>query len=256
VSNTIAARLPARPAKPFAPQLPWDRNFFLLLVLLIWLGTLVGFGWDLIHHIRGNGRPYALIVHVHAIVFVGWLALLTAQVLLVRVRRVDLHRRLGMVGLLLAAIMPVLGLAAAWVSERGKHGTAESDPSFLAIQITMMVCFPVLVAAAYRMRSQPPAHKRLMLLSTIYLSIAGFGRWWFLAFGDVFGPGFASLFVTLNAGGDALILALGAYDFLTRGRLHPAYVAGSLWILASELFANWLYFNPTWGKAAAWLVGY
>lgn len=254
MSNTIAAGLLARPGKPFVPQQPWDRNFFLLLVLLIWIGTAVGFGWDLVDHIRTNKPAYPAIVHVHAAVFVSWLALLTTQVLLVRVRRVDLHRRLGMFGLSLAAIMPVLGIAAAVVSERAKFGRPDSDPSFLAIQITMMVCFPVLVAAAYRMRSHPPAHKRLMLLSTIYLSLAGFSRWWFLAFGVE--PTFGSMFVTLNAGADALIVALGAYDFLTRGRLHPAYIAGSLWILASELVANWLYFNPAWAKVATWLIGH
>ena len=219
MSKTIAARLPARPEKPFAPLLPWDRNLFLLLLALIWLGTLVGFGWGVIKHIRANGLPYPLIVHVYAVVFVSWLVLLTTQLLLVRVRRVDLHRRVGVIGVNLAAILPMVGVAAALVSERGKLGTPESDPSFLAIQIMMMVCFPVLVAAAYRVRTQPPAHKRLMLLSTIYLSSAGFSRWWYFAVGDVFGPGFASMFVTLNLGADVLIVALGAYDLLTRGRL-------------------------------------
>jgi hypothetical protein len=252
VSNTIAAIASARLGKPFLPQQPWDRNFFLLLVALIWLGIVVGFGWDVVDHVRTHKQAYPLIVHVHALVFIGWLAFFTSQVLLVRVRRVDLHRRFGMLGLGLAAVMPVLGIAAALVSERGKLGTPDSDPSFLAIQITMMVCFPILVAAAYRMRTQPPAHKRLMLLATIYLSLAGFARWWFLQFGAQ--PNFGSMFVALNAGADALIVALGAYDLLTRGRLHPAYVAGSGVILASELLANWLYFNPTWGNFAAWLV--
>ncbi len=257
MSDAITARLPARRERPFAPQHPWDRNFFLALVLLIWLGVLVGFGWDLILHIRGNKPAYPLIVHVHAVVFVSWLLLLTTQVLLVRLRRVDLHRRVGRIGIWLAVLMPALGLGAAWVSEHAKHGTPDSDPAFLAVQLTLMVCFPVLVAGAYWMRNQSPAHKRLMLLATIYLSIAGYARWWFFALGDdVFGPGFASFFITEYLGGDVLILALGAYDLLTRGRLHPAYLVGSLGILASELLAAWLYFNPAWAKVASWLFGY
>jgi hypothetical protein len=56
-----------------------DRNFVLLIVSLTWLGILGGFGLDVIEHVRHSTRAYPLIVHVHALLFVGWLVLLTMQ---------------------------------------------------------------------------------------------------------------------------------------------------------------------------------
>src|ERR1700743_3151782 len=91
------ARAP-EPAAPFTPQHRSDRNFFLLLVGLTWLGIICGFGLDVIDHVRHSTYAYPLIVHVHALIFVGWLVLLTSQVLLIRRRRMDIHRRLGMAG--------------------------------------------------------------------------------------------------------------------------------------------------------------
>ena len=61
---------PKRPA-PFAPYHKWDRNFFLLLVMLIWVGILMGFGPEIVDHVTKNEPAYPLIVHFHAVAFVG-----------------------------------------------------------------------------------------------------------------------------------------------------------------------------------------
>jgi hypothetical protein len=45
---------------------------------------------------RQHERAYAPIVHVQALAAVGRMVILTAQVLLIRVRRVDVHRKLGL----------------------------------------------------------------------------------------------------------------------------------------------------------------
>jgi hypothetical protein len=109
----VLARTP-RPLAPFSPQHPADRNAFLVLVALTWVGIIGGFGLDMIDHVRHSTRAYPAIVHVHALLFVGWLALLTTQLLLVRRHRLDLHRRLGMAGAWLIAPMVVVALATAW----------------------------------------------------------------------------------------------------------------------------------------------
>ena len=103
----------AKRKPPFAPYHKWDRDFFLIYVVLIWFGVVVGFGSDLIRHVRTGEAPYPLIVHFHAAAFSGWLALLTVQVLLIRARRQDIHRKLGMAAMALAPVMVVLGIAAA-----------------------------------------------------------------------------------------------------------------------------------------------
>src|SRR5690242_6603851 len=161
-------------AAPFSDRRS-DRSFFLLYVVLIWAGILFGFVPEMIQHVREH-RPFPLIVHLHAVAFVGWLVLLTAQVLLIRFARHDIHRRLGLFGAGLAAVMIVLGPATAFYMQRVHFGTAESDPPFLAVQLTDILAFAGLVAAGIALRGTPAAHKRLMLLATLYISDAGFAR--------------------------------------------------------------------------------
>jgi hypothetical protein len=169
-----AMTMAARRGGAFAPTHPADRNLFLLLILLTWAGVVGGFGWDVVDHLRRHGPPFPAIVHVHAVVFVGWLALLTVQSLLVRGRRLDLHRRLGWAMLGLAVAMTPLGLMAGWVSERQAYGTPFFNPAFFIFQIDDMVGFTGLVAAGFWLRARPAAHKRLMVISTLFISIAGF----------------------------------------------------------------------------------
>ncbi|MBV8799201.1 MAG: hypothetical protein JOY77_09620 [Alphaproteobacteria bacterium] len=78
---TIEAVVETAPQKPtpFAPYHRWDRNFFLGYVVLIWLGILGGFVPEIAAGIAQHKPPFPLIVHVHAVVFAGWLAVLTAR---------------------------------------------------------------------------------------------------------------------------------------------------------------------------------
>ena len=48
--------------------------------------------------------PYSTIIHVHGAVFFSWCGLYVLQSWLVPARRLDLHRRLGPVGFVLAGI--------------------------------------------------------------------------------------------------------------------------------------------------------
>ena len=246
----------SRPSQPFAPQHVWDRNFFLLLVGLTWLGVVSGFGLDMIAHFKGT-RPYPLIVHVHAALFVGWLVLLTTQVLLIRNRRADIHRRLGMIAAWMIPIMVVVALATAWTVHRQMAllFPARADPQFISINITDMLGFATLAGAGIALRRDSSAHKRLMLLSTLYLSTAGFARLWLLTIGPAGTGSFWGFFLAYNLGGDVLIAMLGLYDLATRGRLHPAYVLGGGWVLVNELAAAWLFFSPGWKAISVRILG-
>src|ERR1700754_3722407 len=75
-----------------------DRNAFLVFVGLVWIGVLSGFGTDSVSHVLAHGLDYPLIVHLHAVTFVSWLMLFTAQVALIRHGRADIHRKLGVAG--------------------------------------------------------------------------------------------------------------------------------------------------------------
>lgn len=121
-----------------------------------------------------------LIVHIHGAVFSSWILLLIAQTALVAAGRVDLHRRLGLLGFALACLVVILGLLAA-TDSLGRHFAA-GEPgvgakAFYAIPIADMVVFSTLVYFAFRERFSPAAHKRLILIATIALLDAAFVRW-------------------------------------------------------------------------------
>lgn len=240
----------------FAPYHRWDRNFFLLYVALIWLGIVMGFGGEIVEHLRNHEAAYPLIVHFHAVAFVGWLVVLTVQVLLIRRQRHDLHKQLGIAAMVLAAIMIVLGPATAIIVQRGQFGTPDSDPAFFAIQFTDILAFAGLVTAAFLQRGNSPAHKRLILLATLYISDAGFARWLAGPLHGIFGDSLLPYMPHLYLANDLLILGLGAYDLITRKRLHPAYTLGLVWIAANQLMAGYLYHAAWWKVFTTHLIGH
>jgi len=233
-----------------------DRNAFLFLVALIWVGVLSGFGTDSFDHVSKHGLDYPLIVHFHAVAFVGWLVLFTTQVLLIRNGRADLHRRLGLAAIGLAAAMVVLGPATALTTDAARYVATGKTPEFLAVQLTDILAFASLAGAGILLRGTPAAHKRLMLLALCYISDAGFARYLnkFVAtpLGDGFWGGMAGLYL----GSDLLMLGLGAYDLVTRRRLHPAYIAGMAWIITLQLTAQHLLHSPAWKALALHMIGH
>jgi uncharacterized membrane protein YozB (DUF420 family) len=247
----------SRPAR-FAPYHRWDRNFFLIYVVLIWFGVIMGFGGDIQDHIARHKPAFPLIVHFHAVAFVGWVVVLTVQVLLIRRHRTDLHMRIGRAAMVLAAIMVVLGPATAIVVERTNFGTPDSDPAFFAVQFTDILAFAGLAAAAFAfaLRGNPSAHKRLILLATLYISDAAFARFLGDGLHALLGDGVLPFMVEAYLVPDILMLGLGAYDLVTRGRLHPAYVAGLLWVAANQTTGAVLYHSPAWKPVALSLIGH
>src|SRR5882757_5844551 len=111
-----------------------DRNAFLLFTALVWVGVLSGFGTESFDHLRKYGLDYPLIVHFHAVAFVGWLVLFTVQVALIRTARPDVHRRLGTAAIALAVAMMVLGPATALVADGARFAATGQTPEFLAVQ--------------------------------------------------------------------------------------------------------------------------
>lgn len=244
----LEGRFPAHPQA--------DRNAFLVTVGLIWVGVLSGFGTDSFDHVSKHGLDYPLIVHFHALAFVGWLALFTAQVALVRSDRLAEHKRLGILGVLLAAVMVVIGPATAVIVDANRFAATGRTPEFMAVQFADILAFATLTGAGLLMRrSDASAHKRLMLLGLIYISDAGFAR--FLnGFVAPMGPGFLQPLTHLYLATWLLVLGFGAYDVVTRRRLHPAYLAGAIWIITIQLTAVTLLNTPAWKALTMRMIGH
>jgi hypothetical protein len=250
------ARDSTHPAAPFPAQHPWDRNFFLGLVALIWLGVLMGFVPQMAQHVSEHQRPYPLAVHVHAAAFVGWLVLLTAQVLLVRTRRLALHRTLGLGMVALGAMMLPIGAIAVWVVQQQDFGTPKSNPSFLAIQGIALLSFLVVGGAGVLLRKSPSAHKRLMIIATLVLADAGFSRWLGHPIRTTFGKGMWQTYLAASGATALIIVGIGVYDLITRRRLLGAYVAGASWALTGQALACYLMFVPAWKVFTTHLLGH
>ena len=247
--NTIAiGRFVGRPAA--------SRNVFVGLTGMVWVGVLSGFGTDSIRHVLKYGLDYPLIVHFHAVAFVGFLVLFTVQVALIRDGRADLHRRLGVAGAALAGVMVVLGPATAIIVDASRYAAKGTTPEFLAVQLTDILAFGTLAGAGLLLRGAPLAHKRLMMLALIYISDAGFARLLNGIASAPLGDGFWGEMVRLYLGSDLLILSLGVYDLVTRRRLHPAYVVGAVWMISLQLTAHAGLHSLSWKAFALHLIGH
>jgi hypothetical protein len=232
---------PSSPTKPpiGLPGRRYDHLFFLAMALLM-LGTVfVGFAHT--YFLAGvfHAPLPSLIIHLHGAAFSCWILLLVTQTSLVSAGRVDIHRRLGIAGFLLACLMVILGVLAATDSLGREAGPSGLDAKFFyIIPMTDMLIFATLVFFAFRARSNPPAHKRLILVATIGLMIAAIARWPFVI---VHGKApMATLFSYI------FLLSLVAYDLWSTRKVHRA----TLWAGAFLIFVQQI--RIPIGKTAAW----
>jgi hypothetical protein len=163
-----------------------------------------------------------------------------------------LHRQLGIIGPYLAGTMIIVGFVTSLTIDKRELPTADGDAAFLSIQIADLLEFGLLAFAAYAARKLPSAHKRLILLATLSIADAGFARW--LGSSLHFGEGVLSSYIELFLPTALLILGIGAYDLVTRRRLHPAYVAGAALIWTGQWTATWFYHDAAWKTAATSVI--
>lgn len=197
------------------------RRFYVALSILMTVLVGVGF-WPSYYGplIRGAAHAPAFL-HLHGIVYVGWLALLILQAALAARGHIRVHRSVGnvaigygvvvwLVGILVSIVAPVMHVnAGEW--------TIDQAAAFLPIPLGDMVLFGGFFASAVAYRQRPEIHKRLMLLATL---------------ATVFAAAFR-----LQAAGVPMSAAIGlwflpvvlgmAYDVSTQGRVHPVYWIGA-----------------------------
>lgn len=224
------------------PTLPRTRarpRFFVWVAVAMLAAAALGFGPSF--YLRPFTDRAALQPHVvlHGVVMTAWYLLLLAQVLLVARHRVDLHRRLGVAGLLLGVAVFASGIQVNLAVVA--RATAEQLPMFLTFAtmgIAGLLPFPLLLGLAAAYRRNPAVHKRLV----------------FWAFVLTIGPAFAAS-RPMGAWLDGLVApalpffpsdlvwfaALLGYDLKTLRRVHPATWVGFLALAAYlVLGVEWL----------------
>jgi len=161
---------------------PATEGFYFYLSL--WMCAIVALGF-LPGFFLPRPDPTVLqnpVVHLHALVYVGWLALVAYQMRLPSLGRVADHRRVGRWLVYYAALLVVMGL---WVTfSRFAERIEMGDPVAARIQMwppfSDMLVFPILFYLALAYRKQPELHKRLMVLACCMLTIPGAARMFFL----------------------------------------------------------------------------
>lgn len=216
-----------------------DRAFYTGMSLAVIASVFRGFARSYFFRSQYFSTPLAPIAKVHGAIFVSWTVLFLVQTVLVSRRRTDLHRRLGVVGGVLAGAMVAAGTMIAITALRYEfaHGNLRAL-SFFAIPIGDMLVFPTLVVAAFIWRRQPEAHKRLMLLATIDILNAAVARWPLAIMAK--GP------VAFFAVTDLFIVAGLVFDAVSRRRVHPAYVWGGLLIVGSQIMRVAVWHTAGW----------
>lgn len=233
-----------------------DRNFFLAYVLLIWTVTIAGFGSEMVGKFADGTLHYPLIVHAHALAFVSWLVLLTTQIVLIRRGDQALHRRFGIIAVAMIPLMAILAIATVIVTKTQKYGNPDTSFPFMSIQFTNVLASTALFVAGLWLRRSSTKHKRLMLMGTLVLTEPGIRRVVSYLLNGNFHDGFWPFMVETYAGTIVLMMGLGAYDLLTRHRLHPTYVLAFSWCLANQVVATWLFYQPWWSGYTTHLVGH
>lgn len=225
----------------------WDRYFYIAFAIAACALVFLGFGPTYYFRLFASDAAITPIVHLHSIVFSAWMLLFLAQTILVEKGRTDLHIKLGMVGLILALAIIVIGYLTAVGGARtgylgpGNPRNMEFSKLFMIVPMRDLVWFIISLALALYYRNTPETHKRLMLLVFIGgLMPVVLGR-----VGDPFG---------LIIG---LIFMLGPpiYDAFTRRRLHRVYMIGIPLLIISSIVIEPLAGTQMWKSFADWAVG-
>lgn len=195
--------------------------------------------------------PINLLLHLHSIAFTAWFVLFVIQTRLIAKQDYRTHMRLGIAGLVLAAVVVVLGVATAVESASAPRlrGGGMNSQQFVFVPLFAISLFAVLVAAAALLRKRAQLHKRLMILAML----------------SVLGPPVARLIILTQNGSHflaiqtlvpaAFVLWCLASDWITYRIVHPVYAVGGTLLVLSWPFRVWVAQTPQWESVGRWLAG-
>ena len=227
------ASLAQEPRSPSAG----DERFFLRGAIIMTAIVVAGFSLQLAMGRSSFASPVR--VHLHAVLFMGWVAIYLVQNIFVATDRMWFHRRLGWIAAVWVVPMVVSGFIV--TVERVRAGTVPfffKPLQFLIFDPVAVLTFAGLTAAAILLRRRTGWHRRLHFCGMTILLAPAFGRllplpllqpWaWEAAFA-----------VTL------LFPIAGAWSDSRRdGRVHPAWTWGMAAIIASFVLTQAITYSP------------
>lgn len=224
-----------------------DRAFFLAFLLVGVLGVVLGFAppsWT-----RFQGRadyPAPIQLQIHAGLFLAWVLLLAAQILLVRRGQVALHRRLG---LLAVAMLPAMFLSSLFAETYGEQFYARHQPGserFFIVPIYSLGLFTLFTSWGLLRRKMPADHKRLIYLGTTVLFGAAWSRVTSPLLAPLVGDTPFGMMVHQFLVNNLLLVALPLYDWWAQGRVRRVTAIGSAVGLLGAVAVCHIFYAPWW----------
>jgi len=213
-----------------------DHRFYIGMAFAMAAGVFAGFTptYYARNHFHGPAIPFW--VQIHGAFFTAWILFYLLQNLLAINGGMKLHRRLGVVGGILAVGVVLLGSAISLrQAMQGRSFPFPDTYSLLAVSFGQMLLFGVFITVGLAKRRDAESHKRLILMANQLFFFPAFGR---LLHG--INP------VTLSLA-MCFYLAGPLYDLVTRRKIHTAYRWGvPLLILTMPPFSVVASHLPLW----------
>jgi fumarate reductase subunit C len=224
-----------------------ERVFFSGMAVLLCVCVFIGFSPTYFQAGMLRAPLPSPILHVHGAIFTLWMLLFLVLAALVSAHRVKWHRSLGTVAFCLPPVMIVLGVIAALDALHRDVQIGGLDPAAsFAIPTIGIAVFTVVIYASWKARRRPDTHKRLILLATIGLVEAAFGRFPWSRMGIPVASGAV-------AGLGILVLLVIAYDLIVLRRLHRSTMWAAPLVFASGALAVPIGMTAAWHAFAAML---
>jgi hypothetical protein len=200
------------------------------MALLIIAAVLLGFARTFFLAPMYHYHLPNLLVAIHGVVFVSWIALFAIQTSLVAAGRVDLHRKVGAFGAVLVGLVFIMAYAVMLEGlHRGFALPGQDEAQVLALDVIGINISFAMFAAGLLLRRNPASHKRLMLFGTVGMVGPAIARWPFAFIASK--PPLVGLVLQLFA------LAAIIFDLLTNRRVHRATWVGTVTLFMVPLIA-------------------
>jgi hypothetical protein len=231
-----------------------ERRFYSLMAWMMIALVLIGFGPSF--YLRGIvpafPRPnpsLTPLVLLHGALFTIWMLVFWAQTALVAAGRRDIHQKLGVFGLVLAALLvPLIYAVAVGQVARANQPAFTTPLGWTAVPLFVIPAYVVLVWLGWRRRREAQAHKRLMLSAALLMMGPAIGR---MPLAPPVLAGFAfTMFVAWLT-----FVPMMLWDRKTLGRLHWATRLGAGLAAVYYGLALVALASPVWPAVAAHLPG-
>jgi hypothetical protein len=228
-----------------------NRRLYTWFAVCAFLIIFAGFAHTYYLRLVFETKGLPLLLQLHGFLFTAWFVLFFVQARLVARHRVDLHRKLGVVGAFLGPLCACVAIRVSFNAGRRfflAHPTSLTNlrarPAAMDFGTSLM--FLVLVGIALYLRRRPEIHKRVMVLASCSILLPAIGRIPFL-FDTV---GFWGLVAITEVPPLACIL----YDTIKHRRLHPAFGWGGAVLLLSFPAFMLIGASDSWLKFLSWLL--